>query len=191
MPAPNRNGYYIGQEFTNEFGQKYIWTGEEWKIGGNENYTPVSEAKEIIVTFNTFLEEGGIPVEVKVLVNDADWVDSSSTKGKVTLKFFDYQILNPTKISFIGNNVKTKKSYSIQCRVNQENDVIIKELVEGEFITPPQTPVIEQPVIQTPIFGGGAGGGRSTFQREIGDSMDRPYNSPDVVQNPVEIQNML
>jgi len=163
MPAPNRNGYYIGQEFTNEFGQKYIWTGEEWKIGGNENYTPVSEAKEIIVTFNTFLE-GGDLIEAKVLVNDLDWIDSFSTKGKIVVKFFDNQIINPTKISFVGNNVRTKKNYVIQCRVNQENDVIIRELGEFESITTPVQESVPPPTIQQPVI---TSGGNPAILREV------------------------
>jgi len=158
MPIPNRNGYYTGQQFTNELGDRYVWIGNEWRTAGNDNYTPVSAPREVNITFNTFLEEGGIPVEVKVLVNDIDWEDSVSTKGKVTVKFFDYQIINPTKISFVGNNVRTKKNYVIQCRVNQENDVIIKELGEFESITPPEVGSVPPPTIQTPVFTGGGGG---------------------------------
>ncbi len=168
MPAPNRNGYYTGQQFTNEFGDRYIWIGNEWRPSGNDNYEPVSAAKEVNITFNTFLEEGGIPVQVKVLVNDNEWADSTSTNGKATLKFFDYQILNPTKISFIGNNVRTKKNYVIQCRVNQENDVIIKELGEYESIAISQDASVPPPTIQTPSViggGGGAGGGMREVNR--------------------------
>ena len=130
MPIPNRNGYYTGQMFTNELGERYVWIGSEWKTAGNDNYTPVSAAREVNITFNTFLEEGGNSVQAKVLVNDVEWADSSSQNGKITLKFFDYQILNPTKISFIGTNVKSKKSFIIQAKVNQENEVTIKEADE-------------------------------------------------------------
>lgn len=157
MPIPNRNGYYTGQQFTNELGERYVWIGNEWRTAGNDNYTPVSQAREVNITFNTFLEEGGVPVQVKVLVNDADWVDSTSTNGKVTLKFFDYQILNPTKITFIGTNVKPKKEYVIQCRVNQENDVIIKEVGMGEpiFIQPQNDVIFNE---GGSVVGGGGGG---------------------------------
>lgn len=166
MPIPNRNGYYTGQQFTNELGERYVWIGNEWRTAGNDNYTPVSKAREVNITFNTFLEEGGVPVQVKVLVNDADWVDSTSTNGKVTLKFFDYQILNPTKITFIGNNVKPKKQYVIQCRVNQENDVIIKELGEFESVSTPEIGIVPTPTPQTPVFVGGGGSGGGSF-REV------------------------
>ena len=173
MPIPNRNGYYTGQQFTNELGERYTWIGNEWRPAGNDNYTPVSQAREVNISFNTFLEEGGVPVQVKVLVNDADWIDSTSTNGKVTLKFFDYQIINPTKITFIGNNVKPKKQYVIQCRVNQENDVIIKELGELESVSTPQIGIVPTPTIQTPVFaGGGVGGGGGRIIREY-DTLDR------------------
>jgi hypothetical protein len=164
MPIPNRNGYYTGQQFTNELGERYTWVGNEWRPAGNDNYTPVSAAREVNLTFNTFLEESGTPVQVRVLVNDLDWEDSVSTNGKVTVKFFDYQIINPTKISFIGNNVRTKKNYVIQCRVNQENDVIIKELGEFESVITPsissvQPPSVQTPTIEPPTFIGGGGAG--------------------------------
>ena len=186
MPAPNRNGYYTGQQFTNEFGERYIWIGNEWRPSGNDNYEPVSAAKEVNITFNTFLEEGGIPVKVKVLVNDTEWTDSTSTNGKATLKFFDYQIINPTKISFIGNNIKPKKQYVIQCRVNQENDVIIKELGEFESVVIPP-PVVTVPTIETPVFVGGggfAGGGAGGGMREVSpnDFRGAGYGLADVTQ---------
>lgn len=130
MPIPNRNGFYTGQMFTNELGERYVWIGSEWKTAGNDNYTPVSAAREVNITFNTFLEEGGNSVQAKVLVNDAEWADSSSQNGKINIKFFEYQILNPTKISFIGTNVKAKKSFIIQAKANQENEVTIKEADE-------------------------------------------------------------
>ena len=130
MPIPNRNGYYTGQMFTNELGERYVWIGNEWRTAGNDNYTPVSAAREINITFNTFLEEGGNSIQAKVLVNGSEWTDSSSQNGKITLKFFDYQILNPTRISFIGTNVKAKKSFLLQAKVNQENEVVIKETDE-------------------------------------------------------------
>jgi len=187
MPIPNRNGYYTGQQFTNELGERYVWIGNEWRTAGNDNYTPVSQAREVNITFNTFLEEGGVPVQVKVLINDADWVDSTSTNGKVTLKFFDYQILNPTKITFIGNNVKPKKEYVIQCRVNQENDVIIKEIERGES-------VVIRPSTEPVFTGGGStvgGGGRVVNQRDVANTLDRPYNNQDFMQDQVVIQNIL
>lgn len=130
MPIPNRNGFYTGQMFTNELGERYVWIGSEWKTAGNDNYTPVSAAREVNITFNTFLEEGGNSVQAKVLVNDAEWADSSSQNGKINIKFFEYQILNPTKISFIGTNVKAKKTFIIQAKANQENEVTIKEADE-------------------------------------------------------------
>lgn len=130
MPIPNRNGYYTGQMFTNELGERYVWIGSEWKTAGNDNYTPVSAAREVNITFNTFLEEGGNSVQAKVLVNDVEWADSSSQNGKINIKFFEYQILNPTKISFIGTNVKAKKTFIIQAKANQENEVTIKEADE-------------------------------------------------------------
>lgn len=127
MPIPNRNGYYTGQMFTNELGERYVWIGSEWKTAGNDNYIPTSAGKEVNITFNTFLEEGGNSIQAKVLVNDAEWADSSSQNGKITIKFFEYQILNPTKISFIGTNVKAKKTFIIQAKVNQDNEVLIKD----------------------------------------------------------------
>lgn len=183
MPIPNRNGYYTGQQFTNELGERYVWIGNEWRTAGNDNYTPVSSAREVNITFNTFLEENGVPVQVKVLINDKDWSESSSTNGKVTVKFFDYQILNPTKITFIGNNVKTKREYIIQSRVNQENDVVIREM--GQF---------EEVAIAQPVYGGGGntvgGGGRVVSQRDVIYNLDRPYNQ-DFMQDQVVIQNIL
>ncbi len=144
MPAPNRNGYYTGQMFTNEVGERYVWMGSEWSTAGNDNYTPVSAAKEINITFNTFLEEGGNNIQAKVLVNDAEWADSSSQNGKITIKFFEYQILNPTKISFISTNAKAKKTFIIQTKVNQDNEVLIKDADEyGNIIDefPVSTPI--------------------------------------------------
>lgn len=144
MPAPNRNGYYTGQMFTNEVGERYVWIGSEWSTAGNDNYTPVSAAREINITFNTFLEEGGNNIQAKVLVNDAEWADSSSQNGKITIKFFEYQILNPTKISFISTNVKAKKTFIIQTKVNQDNEVLIKDADEyGNIIDefPVSTPI--------------------------------------------------
>lgn len=160
MPIPNRNGYYTGQMFTNEIGERYVWIGSEWKTAGNDNYTPVSAAREVNITFNTFLEEGGNSVQAKVLVNDSEWADSSSQNGKVNIKFFEYQILNPTKISFIGTNVKAKKTFIIQAKANQENEVTIKEadqfgnILDG-YISTPYTPPVETNPIS--IRGGGGG----------------------------------
>lgn len=166
MPIPNRNGYYTGQMFTNELGERYVWIGSEWKTAGNDNYTPVSAAREVNITFNTFLEEGGNSVQAKVLVNDNEWADSSSQNGKITIKFFDYQILNPTKISFIGTNVKAKKTFIVQSKVNQENEVVVREADQfgnpiDNYISTPFTPPIEVNPIAPPFFntGGGSGGG--------------------------------
>ena len=176
MPFPNRNGYYTGQMFTNEFGERYVWVGNEWKSAGNDNYTPVAAAKEVNITFNTFLEEGGNPIQAKVYVNDKEWADSTSQNGKITLKFFDYQILNPTKISFIGTNVKSKKTFVIQARVNQENDVVIKDADEyGNIIDGP----ISTPYTPSSNSGGGGastnygGGGYTYLNDERGIVLDR------------------
>lgn len=177
MPIPNRNGYYTGQMFTNELGERYVWIGSEWKTAGNDNYTPVSAAREVNITFNTFLEEGGNSVQAKVLVNDSEWADSSSQNGKVNIKFFEYQILNPTKISFIGTNVKAKKTFIIQAKANQENEVSIKEadqfgnILDG-YISTPYTPPVETNPINTPInIGGGGGGG--FVERNLGTEFGR------------------
>lgn len=171
MPVPGRNGYYTGQMFTNELGERYVWIGNEWRTAGNDNYTPVSNAREVNITFNTFLEEGGVPVQVKVLVNGIEWVDSTSINGKATVKFFDYQILNPTKITFLGNNVKTKKEYVIQARVNQENDVVIRELNDGEEVIQP-SPIFNPIDIVSPI-GRGSGGGGGFVERDFGTGFGR------------------
>ncbi len=171
MPVPGRNGYYTGQMFTNELGERYVWIGNEWRTAGNDNYTPVSNAREVNITFNTFLEEGGVPVQAKVLVNGTEWVDSTSINGKATVKFFDYQILNPTKITFLGNNVKTKKEYVIQARVNQENDVVIRELNDGEEVIQP-SPIFNPIDIVSPI-GRGSGGGGGFVERDFGTGFGR------------------
>lgn len=159
MPIPNRNGFYTGQMFTNEFGERYVWIGSEWRPAGYDNYNPVQQPREVNITFNTFLEEGGNPIEAKVLVNGNEWSDSSSQNGKITLKFFDFQILNPTKISFIGTNVKAKKTFVIRARVNQENDVVVKDADEFGNLTDTFIPT---PTVPTNPIGGG--GGRSFDQ---------------------------
>lgn len=172
MPIPNRNGYYTGQMFTNELGERYVWIGSEWKTAGNDNYTPVSAAREVNITFNTFLEEGGNSVQAKVLVNDNEWADSSSQNGKITIKFFDYQILNPTKISFIGTNVKAKKTFIVQSKVNQENEVLVREADQfgnpiDNYISTPFTPPIEVNPIAPPFFNTGGGSGGGAGMREV------------------------
>jgi len=193
MPIPSRNGFYTGQQFTNELGERYVWIGSEWRPAGNDNYTPVQNPREVNVTFNTFLEEGGNPVQVKVLVNGNDWADSTSTNGKCTLKFFDYQILNPTEISFLGNNVKTKKRYTIQARVNQENDVVINEIDEsiGNLPIPPNNGEIftlEPSLNFTRLNGGGGGGfnfggsGGATREVNPNDFRGAGYGIADMAQ---------
>lgn len=182
MPIPGRNGYYTGQMFTNDIGERYVWIGSEWRPAGNDNYTPVQNPREVTITFNTFLEEGGVPVEVKVLVNGNEWSESKSTNGKCVVKFFDYQILNPTTITFLGNNVKAKKQYSIQARVNQENDVVITEFEQNQPILLPSGPFEPTPKADPeplPLFesgGGGSGTGGSAPNYDVVDRLRDIYN---------------
>lgn len=150
MAAPGQNGLYTGQTYTNENGERYIWIGNEWRFSGASYATPTANPRRVNITFNTFLEGGNIPTQVRVLVNDSDWSDSTTTNGKVNITFFEYQLLNPTKITFVGNNVKALKSYMIKAKAGQDNEVTITELNEnGQPIN-----AAEEMVISTPSFGG-------------------------------------
>ncbi len=160
MAAPGQNGLYTGQTHTNENGERYVWIGNEWRFSGASYASPTANPRRVNITFNTFLEGSNIPTQVRVLVNDAEWSDSSSSNGKVNVTFFEYQLLNPTKITFVGNNVKALRTYMIKAKAGQDNEVTITEMgSNGMPINAAQEVVISTP---TPGGGGGAGGGGFT-----------------------------
>lgn len=158
MAAPGQNGLYTGQTYTNENGERYVWIGNEWRFSGASYASPTANPRRVNITFNTFLEGSNIPTQVKVLVNDTEWSDSSSSNGKVNVTFFEYQLLNPTKITFVGNNVKALKTYMIKAKAGQDNEVTITEMGSNGM----PINAAQEVVISTPSPGGGGGGGGFT-----------------------------
>ena len=163
MAAPGQNGLYTGQTYTNSDGERYIWIGNEWKFSGANYALPTANPRRVNITFNTFLQNTNTPVDVRVLVNDSNWSDSTTSNGKIVVTFFEYQLLNPTKVTFVGNNVKALKTFMIKAKAGQDNEVTITEMAENglPINAPQQVPSIVRG------GGGGIGGGTNT-RYEIG-----------------------
>jgi hypothetical protein len=154
---PTFNGQYTGQMYTSGDGSRWVWVTDQWRSAGYDYSTPNARPKDINISFSTFVEGSNTPIEVRVLVNGNPWNDVTYSTGKAIVHFFENQIVSPTKITFESANTISTKTFIVQSGVEQQNEVLIKELNEnGMYIEPP---VLEgDPGYSSGTSGGGGGG---------------------------------
>jgi hypothetical protein len=135
---PTFNGQYTGQLYTSGDGSRWAWITDQWQPAGYDYSTPNARPKDINISFSTFVEGSNTPIEVRVLVNGNPWNDVTYSTGKAIVHFFENQIISPTKITFESANTISTKTFIVQSGVEQQNEVLIKELDEnGMYIQPP------------------------------------------------------
>jgi hypothetical protein len=161
MAAPNFNGQYTGQTYTSTDGSRYIWINDQWRAAGFDYTAPTARPRQVSIQFATFMEDSRTPVEVRVMVNGAPWNDAETFNGRAIVHFYEQQIINPTRITFENNNSTATKSFIIQTKTDQPNEVTITEYDENGVFTPPfiDSRIIEEPVPALIREGGGGGGG--------------------------------